>query len=90
MASKLKGHNLQDGSRPIQENLKLFKELVVFNQIQTQIIGAILQGNLNPLFQDSISKTFFRLMKFLNNVIWFDNRTENVLRNGQPVQMEFQ
>ena len=82
MASKLKCHNLQDGPRPIQENLKLFKELVVFNQIQTQIIGAILRGNLNPLFQDSISKIFFRLMKFLNNIIWFDNRTENVLHNG--------
>ena len=82
MASKLKCHNVQDRPRPIQENLKLFKVLVVFNQVKTQIIGAILRGNLNPLFQDSISKIFFRLTKFLNNIIWFDNRTENVLHNG--------
>ena len=51
MASKLKCHNLQDGPRPININLKIFKELVAFNQIQTQIIGAILRGNLNPELQ---------------------------------------
>ena len=82
MASKLKCHNIQDGPRPIQQNLELFKELVVFTQIQIQMIGSIVWGKLNPDFQDTISQIFFRLMKFLNNIIWFDNRTDNVLYDG--------
>ena len=80
MAHKLKCHNIQDRPRPIQQNLELFKELVVFTQIQIQMIGSIVWGKLNPDFQDTISQIFFRLMKFLNNIIWFDNRTELVGR----------
>ena len=41
MASKLKCHNLEDGPKPIDQNLELFKELVVSTQIQIQIIGSI-------------------------------------------------
>ena len=89
MASKLKCHNIQDGPRPIQQNLELFKELVVFTQIQIQMIGSIVWGKLNPDFQDTISQIFFWLTKFLNNIIWFDNRTDNVLCDGWPVQMYF-
>ena len=57
MASKLKCHNLENGpvwKRPIDQNLELFKELVVFTQIQIQIIGSILRGKLNPDIQDTI------------------------------------
>ena len=64
MASKLKCYNLQDGPRPIVQNLELFKELVVFTQIQAQMIGLIVRGNLNLDFQDTISRIFFRLTKF--------------------------
>ena len=39
MVSKLKCHNLENGPRSIDQNLELFKELVVFTQIQIQIIG---------------------------------------------------
>ena len=42
MCSKLNCHNLQDGPRPVVQNLSLFTELVVFTQIQIQIIGSII------------------------------------------------
>ena len=89
MVSKLKCHNLENGPRPIGWNLEFFKELVVFTQIQIQIIGPIVRGKLNPDIQDTISQIFFQLTKFLNNMIWFYNRTGNVLHNGWPVQMHF-
>ena len=56
MASKLNCHNIQDRPRPIQQNLELFKELVVFTQIQIQMIGSIVWRKLNPDFQDTISR----------------------------------
>ena len=89
MASKLKCHNIQDGPRPIQQNLELFKELVVFTHIKIQMIGSIVWGKINLDFQDTLSQIFFWLTKFLNNIIWFDNRTDNVLHDWWPVQMHF-
>ena len=37
MVSKLKCHNLEDGPRPIDQNLELFKECVVFSQIKLKL-----------------------------------------------------
>ena len=88
MASKLKCHNIVHGPQPIQ-NLKLFKELVVFTQIQTAMIGTIVWSKLNLNFQDTISRLFFRLTKFLNKVIWYDNSTTNIMSNGLPVKLDF-
>ena len=59
MCSKLNCHNLQDGPRPVVQNLSLFTELVVFTQIQIQIIGSIIQTKLSPKFQDTISTLFY-------------------------------
>ena len=61
MASKLKCLNIVHGPQPIQKNLQLFRELVVFTQIQTAMIGTIVQSKLNPNIQDTISRLFFRL-----------------------------
>ena len=87
--SKLKCHNLQAGPRPVVQNLFLFEELVVFTQIQTQIIGSIIQTKLSPAFQDTISRLFYCLTIFLNKIIWTDNCTSNTFRNGLPVKYNF-
>ena len=88
MCSKLKCHNLQDGPRPVVQNLSLFTELV-FTQIQIQIIGSIIQMKLSPQFQDTISTLFYQLTIFLNKIIWSNNCTTNIFRNGLPVRLNF-
>ena len=82
MASKLKCHNIQDGPRPIQQNLELFKELVVFTQIQIQIIGSNCKRKIKSRYSGYNQSNILLIDKFLNNMIWFDNRTGNVLCNG--------
>ena len=56
MRSKLSCHDLMNGSRPVKENLKLFKQLIVFTQIQTQLVGSIVCFDLRPHIQDQIGK----------------------------------
>ena len=68
MKTKLKCHNLINGPRTIAENFTLFKELVSFTQIQTQLVGAQLRFVLNVKFQDTISQIFFRLTTFLKKI----------------------
>ena len=87
MASKLKCHNIVHGPQPIQKNF--FRELVVFTQIKTAMISTIVWSKLNPNFQDMISRLYFRLTKFLNKIIWYDNCTTNVMSNGLPVKLDF-
>ena len=89
MCSKLKCHNLQEGPRPVAQNLDLFHELVRFMQIQTQIIGSIIWTKLSPGFQDTISRLFYCLTVFLNKITWNDNCTSNIFRNGLPVKYNF-
>ena len=89
MCSKLKCHNLQDGPRPILQNLELFNELVVFTQIKTQIIGSIVQTKLCHNFQDTTSRLFYCLTLFLNKVIWNNNSTSNIFRKSLKVKMQF-
>ena len=89
MASKLRCHNIVHGPQPIQKNLKLFRELMVFTQIQTAMIGTIVCSKLNLNFQDMISRLFFRLTKFLDKLIWYDNSTTNIISNGLPVKLDF-
>ena len=89
MKTKLRCHNLIDGPRSINDNICLFKELVMFTQIQTQLIGAQVCFVLKLKFQDTISKLFFRLTKFLHTIIWYDNSTSDVMHDGLPVKMRF-
>ena len=89
MRTKLKCHNLINGPRTIWQNLLLFKELVSFTQIQTQLIGSLVWFHLKVNFQDTISELFFWLTTFLHKVIWFDNSTNNIMHNGLPVKFNF-
>ena len=82
MKTKLRCHNLIDGPRSINDNICLFKELVTFTQIQTQVTGAQVCFVLKPKFQDIISKLFFRLTKFLHTIIRYDNSTLDVMHDG--------
>ena len=78
-----------DGPRPIAQNMDLFKELVVFAQIQTHIIGSIIRTKLCPHVQDTLSKLFYHLTVFVNRIIWSDNCMTNVFRNGLPIKLNF-
>ena len=49
MCSKLNCYNLIDGLRPITQNMDLFNELVVFTQIQTDMIGPLFKQNCVPI-----------------------------------------
>ena len=89
MRTKLKCHNLIHGPRTIRQNLRLFKELVSFTQIQTQLIASLVCFHLKVNFQDTISRLFFRLTTFLYKVIWFDNSSDNIMHNGLPVKFNF-
>ena len=89
MRTKLRCHNLIDGPWSIQNNMQLFRELVRFTQIQTQLVSSLVRFNLNPKFQDAISRLFFRLTKFLNMIIWYNNSTSSDMCNGLPVKMNF-
>ena len=75
MRTKLSCHNLLNGPRPIRQNVKLFKELIVFTQIQTQLVGAIVHSNLTSNVQDTISRIFFHLTTFLSKIILYDDCT---------------
>ena len=91
MRSKLSCHDLINGPRPVKENLKLFKQLIVFTQIQTQLVGSIVHFDLRPHVQDQISKTNFCLttFTFLAKIIWYDNSTTAIFRHGLPVKLNF-
>ena len=89
MRTKLKCHNLIDRPRTIHVNMHLFRKLVTFTQIQTQLVASQVRFNLNPVFQDTVSRLFFRLTKILNTIIWYDNKTSSHMCNRLPVKMEF-
>ena len=57
--TKLKCHNLIGRPRTIHVNMCLFRELVTFTQIQTQLVASQVRFNLNPVFQDTVSRPFF-------------------------------
>ena len=78
-----------DRPRTIHVNMHLFRELVTFTQIQTQLVASQVRFNLNPVFQDTVSRLFIRLTKFLNTIIWYNNKTSSHMHNGLPVKMDF-
>ena len=86
MRTKLSCHNLLNGPRPIRQNVKLFKELIVFTQIQTELVGAIV---LTPNVQDTISRIFFHLTTFLSKIILYDDCMTDTFRNSLPVKLNF-
>ena len=82
-------HDLINGSRPIQQNLALFTELIKFVSLQLAYIQAIVLFKLNIPMQNRITLNLHRLVKFFGKVIWLDDVTENNFRNGLPIKREF-
>ena len=62
---------------------------MTFTQIQTQLVASQVRFNLNPVFQDTVSRPFFRLTKVLDTIIWYNNKTSSHMHNGLPVEMNF-
>ena len=79
MATKSEYHNLVYGSRPLKENLEIFSELCYFVSIQIDLIVAQLRFDLNVCFQDTLTRLLFRLAKFMEKVIWYENSWTGVL-----------
>ena len=89
VCKKFRIHDLIYGSRPINENLVLFSELVNFLLLQLAHIRCIVKFKLHVPMQDKVTFILHRLIKILDHVIWLDDVRGEYTRNGLPIKMEF-
>ena len=86
MCWRNKHHNLIKGPRPIAKNLAIFSDLVAFVDIQICLIVSIIQQSSDIKVQDEIAKISYKLVQYMDKIIWHENSWSLYTKNGLPVR----
>ena len=89
MCSKSDYHELLHGPRPINQNVTIFHEPCKFVLIQIYLVAAQLRFYLSVPFQDNLTKLLFRLMQFMEKLIWYENSCTGYFVDGVPVKLNW-
>ena len=89
MALKCAYHNLIYGPRPIEENRRIFNELVGAIDIQLCLIYSLLQFSLNIKFHDQLSRLLSKSIDFLVNIMQYEMSWSEYTRNGLPISFNW-
>ena len=89
ICKKHKNHNMIYGPRPVAENIRLFTSLITFITQKLAFIESILRFKLNLKMHDQITRLLHRLVKFFDKILWYEDNTSDVFKNGLPVKYKF-
>ena len=89
MASRCKYHYLVDGPWTIATNLKIYDYLLKIIDIQIGILGALVRMSSLCKVQDTILLKLHRVVKFLDVILYIEEKNSNHFSNGLPIKFEF-
>ena len=89
MASRCKYHYLVDGPQAIATNLKIYDYLLKIINIQIGILGALVRMSSLLKVQDTILLKLHRVVKFLDGILYNEEKNSNHFSNGLPIKFEF-
>ena len=89
MANRYKYHHLVYGPRTIDSNLQIYKSLVKFLDVQLGIMGAMVRQSSCPKIQDAISLKLHRVIKFMDAILYHEERNTNIFCNGILHKLHF-
>ena len=89
MANRCKYHHLVYGPSTVDSNLQIYKSLVKFLDVQLGIVGAMVRQSSCPKIQDAISLKLHRVIKFMDAILYHEERNTNIFCNGIPHKLHF-
>ena len=89
ICKKYAHHNLMYGTRTVVNNARIFNELIEFILLQLEYVGSILRFRLKVSMHDKVTQLLHHLIKFLDKMIWLDDTTGELFKDGLPVKYNF-